>query len=63
MRSKITFTLLLSMLSLPMVAADGPALDIGIDAPDLTLPAADGVTRSLTDAQGPTVLIFFRGLW
>ena len=46
-----------------MIATEALAHEIGAEAPELELPATDGSTRSLADADGPTVLIFYRGLW
>lgn len=46
-----------------LLATAIPALEIGSAAPDLRLPGSDGINRSLADADGPIVVIFFRGLW
>ncbi len=36
---------------------------VGSAAPELSLAAADGSSRSLAAIEGPKVLIFYRGLW
>lgn len=56
----VTLTL---AISLPVLAADGPGLEVGDAAPNLNLPAADGTSRSLAASEGVRVLIFYRGLW
>lgn len=40
-------------------------LESDVDAPDFSLPANDGSTWRLTEAlaQGPVLLIFYRGDW
>lgn len=63
MRFTAALTLLPAMLALPLIAADGPAVGVGSAAPVLELSATEGETRSLANAGGPTVLIFYRGLW
>ena len=63
MRSKTAVAIFLTVSSLPLLAAEGPALGVGSAAPALQLPAAGGGTKSLAAADGTTVLIFFRGLW
>jgi hypothetical protein len=39
------------------------ALEIGHPAPALSLKAADGSTRTLSEGHRPVVLVFYRGLW
>lgn len=63
MRFEKTLAIALTMSSLPLFAADDPSLEVGSAAPALRLPSAGGNSRSLADADGPTVLVFFRGLW
>ncbi len=63
MRIQATLTFLLTMSSLPAIAADAPVVEVGRAAPELKLPAADGTSRSLAAAEGTTVLVFYRGLW
>lgn len=63
MRSKTALAILLTLLPLTASAADGLDLEVGRAAPELRLPATDGVMHSLADADGTTVLIFYRGLW
>jgi hypothetical protein len=46
-----------------LAAASTPAVEVGHTSPPLQLPASDGSTRALGHGEGPTVLIFFRGLW
>ena len=48
--------------ALPAPAA-ASSIEIGSTAPPLELIAADGSQRSLAANDGPTVLIFYRGLW
>lgn len=43
--------------------AASQTLEVGAGAPPLELAAADGTSRSLAAANGPIVLIFYRGLW
>ena len=58
------FAVLMAAATLPIpVFAASPALEVGSAAPPLELTAADGRQRSLAEIEGPTVLIFFRGLW
>ena len=46
----------------PFVTA-GSTPGVGDAAPPLELAASDGDTYSLPRAEGPSVLIFYRGLW
>jgi len=43
----------------------GTPIAVGDTAPDVRLPASDGVIRSLslTLREGPVVLAFYRGHW
>ncbi len=47
------------------VAIPDPGLKVGETAPDFTLPNANGREVRLSDllAQGPVVLVFYRGAW
>ena len=63
MRFKTALTMGLTMSSFLVVAAETPALEVGRAAFELELRSIDGSTRSLEAATGPTVLVFFRGLW
>ncbi len=63
MRIQAALTFLLTMSSLPVIAADAPVVEVGRAAPELKLPAADGTSRSLAAAEETTVLVFYRGLW
>lgn len=40
----------------------GP-LGVGSTVPDLVVQALDGSDRVLSERDGPTVLVFFRGVW
>jgi hypothetical protein len=44
-----------------LAAAAPPA--VGATLPDLTLPTLDDSRRTLSERDGPTVLVFFRGVW
>lgn len=54
-------------LAFACAAAEPPAapIEVGSIAPDFTLPAAGGGTRTLSQVAGkkPVVLVFFRGVW
>jgi len=64
MKSLTGFVLLAAAAipAIPAIAAQ-PVPKVGSAAPALNLPAADGGHRSLAAANGPTVVIFYRGLW
>jgi peroxiredoxin len=51
--------------ALTSAGAAGLALPVGAPAPDFTLPGADGCNVTLSEklAQGPVVLVFYRGGW
>ena len=63
MRNKAALAIFLTVSSASMIATEALAHEIGAEAPELELPATDGSTRSLATAAGPTVLVFYRGLW
>lgn len=44
-------------------SAEPPLPEVGSAAPGLELAASDGSRHSLAAIDGPTVLIFYRGLW
>ena len=54
-------TLALALLATAPVLGDPPA--VGATVPDLTLSAIDGSEYTLSHREGPTVLVFFRGVW
>ena len=43
-------------------ASAGPP-EVGATVPDLSLPALDDSEHTLSEREGPTVLVFFRGAW
>jgi len=63
MRFKTALVMCLTMSPFLAVAGDAPVLGEGAAAPGLELPSTDGSMRSLAAATGPTVLVFYRGLW
>jgi hypothetical protein len=52
----------IAIAAAPFVTA-GSTPEVGAAAPPLELAAPDGESYSLPRAEGPTVLIFYRGLW
>ena len=59
-------TTVLAVLALAATTAVGAEMPVvGQRAPELTLPAASGGTRSLAELAGKRnlVLVFFRGVW
>ena len=55
---------LVGLLASVAISAAGSSLpEVGSAAPPLDLKASDGTSHSLAAIDGPTVLIFFRGLW
>ncbi len=60
--SSFAGVLVFATIAIPALAAS-PVPEVGSAAPPLALPSADGGRRSLTDIDGPVVLIFYRGLW
>ncbi len=63
-RRALSTALILSLaLAGMIVAAELP--ESGAAVPDFTLGALDGESRTLSErfAEGPVVLVFFRGVW
>lgn len=63
MRFQAALIIFLTLTSISAVAAEAPVVEVGRAAPELKLPAADGISHSLAAADSTTVLIFYRGLW
>jgi hypothetical protein len=63
LRSAVLMTLVSLALAGATVAAELP--ESGAAVPDFTLPTLDGGSRTLSErsAEGPVVLVFFRGVW
>ena len=59
----LPFVLLIMFAAVVSVESAAPVIEVGSKAPELDLTAADGERRSLTEVDGPTVLVFYRGLW
>ena len=59
----IRFALGLMLAAVVSGAAGTPLVEVGSPAPELELTSAAGEARSLAAVDGPTVLIFYRGLW
>ena len=53
----------LALLALAATAALAAPPSVGERVPDLSLLALDDSQRTLSDRTGPTVLVFFRGVW
>ena len=56
---------LLALTPLPAMEAAGPTLSEGLDLPAFELPSAGGenVTLAGLTADGPAVLVIYRGVW
>jgi len=63
LRNNAALAIFLTVFSASVIATETLAHEVGAAAPELQLTAADGSTRSLATAAGPTVLVFYRGLW
>lgn len=53
----------LVLLAVMANAAAARPPEVGAEVPDLTLTALAGSDQTLSDRDGPTVLVFFRGVW
>jgi len=55
----------LLVLSVAVAVSAQEPPDIGQEVPDFTLPVLDGEPLTLSErrAEGPVVLVFFRGAW
>ncbi len=62
-RARAVALFLVLLLSGGLALAQPPEVDSKV--PDLSLPGLDGTTRTLSEriAEGPVVLVFFRGAW
>jgi len=63
---KLPAALLLILALAAMTSAAAAELpESGAEVPDFTLTSLDGESRTLSDrrAEGPVVLVFFRGVW
>ena len=64
MSSTARLVLLAAVTTIGLPALAGtPMAEVGSAAPPLELTAPDGSRHSLAAADGPRVLIFYRGLW
>jgi hypothetical protein len=64
-RSLTLLVLAFVAVGLPGLGAAAELPQDGATVPDFTLPALDGESRTLSErfAEGPVVLVFFRGVW
>jgi len=61
--SRIKLVLCVALVAMAAGSASGAAPEVGVTVPDLALSTLGDSQLVLSQRDGPTVLVFFRGAW